>query len=253
MTVADCVRRGAGRRRPGGSRRSSRASFSRFWKISCVYGRRAWSRRGGTSSGSSTGWRAGGFGPSRFPAGLAGAARLPAGSKAGLRAEGHPRTPPASNPGDGGRPGRAGRRLHLGRRLAGDRQAEAEDACGVRAHAEVEARRDSMRLGDAKARWGERLTFSALGALKKDASDRAFRIINDTSNRVLINYSSRARDKLLYRPALRGHAVHTFAILEREQHGSRSGVDEKWGVTSVEKVPLGHQPAGGSWACRLAE
>eukprot|EP00972_Heterocapsa_arctica_P061987 9139068-Heterocapsa_arctica.AAC.1 len=55
-----------------------------------------------------------------------------------------------------------------------------------------------MKLGDAKARWGERLTISALGALKKDASGQSFRIIYDASNRVLINHRIRARDKLRY-------------------------------------------------------
>jgi hypothetical protein len=45
----------------------------------------------------------------------------------------------------------------------------------------------AIRLGDAKAMWGDRLTISALGT---------FRIIYDDSYRVLFNHRIRARDKL---------------------------------------------------------
>jgi hypothetical protein len=51
-----------------------------------------------------------------------------------------------------------------------------------------------MKVGEARRRWGNRLTIAALGAIEK--ADETFRIIYDGSNKVMLNHRIRVRDQV---------------------------------------------------------
>ena len=51
-----------------------------------------------------------------------------------------------------------------------------------------------MSVGEAKERWGNKLTIAALGAIEK--SDDSFRIIFDASNKVRVNHRIVVQDQV---------------------------------------------------------
>ena len=87
-----------------------------------------------------------------------------------------------------------------------------------------------MSLGEARARWGSKLTVASLGAIEK--TEDVFRVIFDASNTVRLNHRIRVRDQCRmpvwqviarYVEDLADAARHVAGVLERLWQGDDIG------------------------------